>query len=392
MALLKRNAASGDDSSRVVTATVRFARNPDDLAAIRSGDIVLVDVPGLSTATAQALIARRVAAVLNVSGGSGSQFPRFGARLLHDADIPLVENLGDSVWSSLRSGETVRLEDNALYRADALVATGQRQTAELVEQTIDEASIALANRLDSVTANAAERLRRERTMLLEGEGVPKLSVKVKGRPAVVVSDAHDVRSDLRGIRRYIRDNDPVLLAVGSGADVLLAMGLTPHVLVGRSDELTTTGIEKATDVVVVSADGHLDGADRFEGRKQSAQVFASSGASEDLAMMLADAQGASVIVTAGAAPSLEALLDRDTADVSSSFITRLAVGRRVVDAKAVHQFAVQRIGWVVPLLLVLAGVVAVAVAVAVTPRGATWYADPSGTLGDFWTWIKGLFS
>jgi hypothetical protein len=44
------------------------------------------------------------------------------------------------------------------------------------------------------------------------------------------------------------------------------------------------------------------------------------------------------------------------------------------------------------LLLLLAGIVAVVAAIAVTPVGHDWFGSFGDHLDDFGTWIKGLFS
>jgi uncharacterized membrane-anchored protein len=73
-------------------------------------------------------------------------------------------------------------------------------------------------------------------------------------------------------------------------------------------------------------------------------------------------------------------------------MSRLRAGSKIVDAKAVHHFSTDRMAlWPITLLL-LAGVVAVATAVAVTPVGNDWFDSLGTQLSDFGNWIKGLIS
>ncbi len=78
--------------------------------------------------------------------------------------------------------------------------------------------------------------------------------------------------------------------------------------------------------------------------------------------------------------------------MSSTFLTRLRVGSRLVDAKSVSEFYRHRMKtWPILLLLIVA-VVAVGVAVAATPVGDSWVTWFGNQFDDFSNWIQGLFS
>lgn len=391
MALLKRKRADAVDAPGVV-GPARLARETTDFTAVRAGDVVVIDIADLEAQDAQTLAAREVAAVVNASPSSTGRYPNLGPQVLVNAGIALVDDVGDGIFARLRSGERLRVDGAAVYRGDELVATGVEMTGERISAGLTQASTELSNRLDSVTANASDQLRRERAMLFEGARIPRLVQSVRDRAAIIVADAFDVEADLKGLRRFIRDNDPLLIAVGKGGDRLVDMGLVPHVLIGTDEELPTGAIAKAREVVVVSPSGRIARPERFEQHGTPATVFAATGASQDLAILLADHNDASVIVLAGAPPTLLALLERDTADVGSAFVARLKAGTKVVDAKAVRFFAVQRLSWLVPVLLLLAGVVAVVAAIATTPAGMSWWDDLRDLVGDGVSWIEGLFS
>lgn len=391
MALLKRKRAAEVDAPGVA-GPARLAREASDFAGVRAGDIVVIAISDLEAPDAQVLVDREVAAVINAAPSSTGRYPNLGPQLLASAGVALVDDVGEGVFARLRSGERLRIDGAAIYRGEELIATGVEMTGERISAGLTQASTELSNRLDSVTANASDQLRRERAMLFEGARIPRLQQSARGRAAVVVSDAFDVEADLKGLRGFIRDNDPLLIGVGKGADVIVGLGLIPHILIGTDEELTTSAIARAREVVVVSPSGRIARPERFEQHGVPATVFAANGASQDLAILLADQHDASVIVLAGAPPTLVALLERDTADVGSAFVARLKAGTKVVDAKAVRFFAVQRLSWLVPVLLLLAGIVAVLAAVATTPAGMSWWADLRDLTGGGTAWIEGLFS
>lgn len=388
MPILKRRKSAVPEGPGVI-GPARLARRPDDLSTVRAGDVVVLDMVDLSAESAQSLVERGVAAVVNVSTSSSGRFPNLGPRLLVEAGIVLVDRVGEAVWQTLRSGDVVRVHEGAVFLGETTIATGIEMTSVRVRDQLDEASSGLTNQLDSIVTNAANTLRRDRAMLLEGAGIPAIATSIKDRPVVVVSDGPDAAADLKAIRSFIRDHDPVLVGVGVGAELLLDRGLRPHLLVGRGDDLSGRAIERSGEVVIVSPSGRLDRPEQFEAHGLQPVVFTAAGAPENLAVLLADQNEAAVIVQVGAPSRLVDVVDGDTADAAGTFIARLRAGSRVVDAQAVAWFARQRLSWFIPVLLLLAGVVAVVAAVATTPLGHEWLSPVTDSVT---SWIEGLVS
>ena len=98
-------------------------------------------------------------------------------------------------------------------------------------------------------------------------------------------------------------------------------------------------------------------------------VFPATGTSEDVAMLLADDKGAELIVAVGTHETLVEFLDKGRSGMASTFLTRLRVGGKLIDAKGVSRLYEQRVSNGQVALLVLAGVVALLAALAVTPVG-----------------------
>src|SRR5690606_16006528 len=155
-----------------------------------------------------------------------------GPQVLAGAGIPLVDRVGEGVWQTLRSGDVVRIDDGAVHLGETTVATGIEMTESRVRDQLDEASSGLSSQLDSIVTNAADTLRRDRAMLLEGAGIPEVSTTIKGRPVVIVANGPDAARDLKSIRSFVHDHDPVLIGVGEGAELLITASLRPHLVVG----------------------------------------------------------------------------------------------------------------------------------------------------------------
>lgn len=391
MPIRKRKSAVPPDAKGVV-GTLRFVRRDKDFAALRAGDIVLVELPELDARQAQTLIDGRVQAVLNAAASSSGTVPNIGPRMLRTAGIVLVDITSDDVWARLKSGETLRIEEGRVFRDEVLVVSGVELDEERTTTALKSASDSLATRLDSLATNAADHIHREHGLLLAGSSVPRVRTRLRGRAVVVVSRAFDDAADLKALRRYIGDNDPVLIGAGPGADVILKAGHKPGIVVGALDNISDAAIKAAGEVVVTTSSGTVDRPERLERHGKEIVTFVSSGSDDDLAIILADTNEAAVIVHVGGPASLTQFLEKSPHEAARMFVARLRAGAKIVDARSVRHFTAQRFPVWPLLLLLVAGIAAVVVAVGVTPVGQDWYDSIGVRLTDLGSWIKGHFT
>ncbi|AWB92489.1 putative cytokinetic ring protein SteA [Aeromicrobium chenweiae] len=391
MAIWKRKTPLPPDVEGVI-GTLRSARRDSDIASLREGDIALVEHPDLDARQAQALIDRRVRVVLNAVPSTSGRVPNTGPQMLARAGVTLVDLTSEGAWTRLKSGEQLRVDDGRVFRDEVLVVEGDVIDEARAAADLTAAQDGLVTRLDSLTANASDHIRREQAMLLTGAKVPELRTDLSGRAVVVVSRGYDDAADLRGLKRWIADHDPVLIGAGAGADVLIGAGYTPALVVGSMDNISDQAIRTSGEVVVTTVSGTVDMPERLERHGKEIVTFVSTGSDDDLAILLADTNEAAVIVHVGGPRTLTEVLERTPSDAARIFVARLRASSKIVDAKAVHHFTSQRLALWPVLLVLLAGIVAVGVAVAITPVGQDWFDSLGDRLADLGTWIKGLFS
>jgi len=108
-------------------------------------------------------------------------------------------------------------------------------------------------------------------------------------------------------------------------------------------------------------------------------------------MLLADDKGAELIVAVGTHATLVEFLDKGRSGMASTFLTRLRVGSKLVDAKGVSRLYRQRISNVQLLLLVLAGLLALGVALASTEAGQTLLGLTGARFDDLFSWSRSIF-
>jgi uncharacterized membrane-anchored protein len=376
-----------------VIGTARLDRHTKRLTArLQPGDVAVIEHVDLDSASADALVAAGVAAVVNASASISGRYPNLGPEILLDAGIPLLDDVGPEVFGMLRDGETVRLHDGGVYRGEQFLVAGQEQDVASVAQALTQARTGLTTQLEAFAANTVEHLLEDRDLLLDGAGVPDITTALEGRPAVIVVRGHDYRDDLTALRPYIRDQRPVLIGVDGGADALLEAGLRPDLIVGDLDAVSDDALGSGAEVVVrADPDGRARGLERVQDLGVPAVLFPAAGTSQDVAMLLADSKGATLLVAVGSHTTLVEFLDQGRPAMASSFLTRLRVGGTLVDAKAVSRLHRRQISVWPLLLLVLSTLLVMAAAAYVSSAGSADGALVTQWWHDLRSWLDGLF-
>jgi uncharacterized membrane-anchored protein len=377
-----------------VTGVARVDRRAETLLPrLRRGDIAVLDQVDLDRATADALVAAEVAGVVNASPCISGRYPTLGPEILVNAGVPVIDAVGTDVFRDVKDGTRIRLHEDRLY-ADASedpLAEGRPQTMETVAAQLMGAKAGLSAQLEAFAADTMEYMKRERTLLLDGVGVPEVRTPMAGRHVLVVARGYDYRDDLVALRHYLREFRPVLVGVDGGAEALVEAGYHPDLIVGDlnavSDEILRGGAEV---VMRADQDGRADALERVQDIGVDVISFPTSGTSEDVALLLADAYEAELVVTVGTHATLEEFLDRGRSGTASTFLVRLKLGGRLVDAKAASRLHRSRISAGALLVLVFVTLVAVGVILALAADGRAWTAMIAGWWDQAYAWAKEL--
>ena len=321
--------------ARVDTRTKRL------LGRLHPGDIAIIDHEDLDRVSAEGLISRQVGAVVNASRSSTGRYPNLGPLLLRTAGIPLLDEAGPDVME-LIEGTRVRLEGaKLLSELDGrveIVAGGRLLELEDVEEQLDAAKRGIAAEIERFAENTIEYVRNERDVLVEAARLPEVKADFHGRHVLIVVRGQDYKSDLAALRSYVREVRPLLIGVDGGADALLEFGLSPDIIIGDMDSVTTKALLTSAELVVHAySGGKAPGLERIEALGLDSVVFEATGTSEDIAMLLAYERGAELIVAVGTHASLVDFMDKGRKGMASTFLTRLRVGTILVDAKGVSR-------------------------------------------------------
>jgi uncharacterized membrane-anchored protein len=360
----------------VLAGTARLDRRTKRLVGrLRPGEIAVIDHVDIDRVAADSLVAVGVLAVLNAKPSISGRYPNLGPEVLVQAGITLIDDLGESAFQRIRDGAVVTIEDNTVLLDGEAVAHGVRQDAETVAKSMADAREGLSVQLEAFAANTMDYLKQERDLLLDGVGVPDVETAIAGRHVLIVVRGYDYKADLDVLRPYIREFKPVLIGVDGGADALVESGYAPDMIIGDMDSVTDDVLRCGAEIVVHAyPDGRAPGLARVHQLDVPAVTFPAAATSEDLAMLLADEKGATLIVAVGTHANLIEFLDKGRGGMASTFLTRLKVGGKLVDAKGVSRLYRQNISGSSLLLLVLAAIAAMASAVAVSTVGKAYLA------------------
>lgn len=358
---------------------------------LTAGDIAIIDHEDLDRVSAEALVECKPAIVLNAAKSTSGRYPNLGPGILMDAKIPLIDDLGSAVMD-IRENKRVEVYGGQVYVGEELIAEGQVQTSDTVAASRQAAKAGMAVQLKAFASNTMEYVEKEQDLILDGFGVPDVKTKFAGRHALIVVRGYRYKEDLNALRPYIREYRPIMIGVDGGADAILEAGYKLDMIVGDMDSVSDEALRSGAEIVVHAyRDGRAPGQKRVEDLGVEHVVFPATGTSEDIAMMLADDKGSPLIVAVGTHSTLVEFLDKGRRGMASTFLTRLKVGPKLIDAKGVSKLYRSRISnWQVAML-VIAGLIAIVAALVATSAGQIFIDLLQVWWSDIASWIRNLF-
>jgi uncharacterized membrane-anchored protein len=313
-------------------------RTKDLIPRLRPGEIAVIDHEDLDLVSAEGLVERHPAAVVNARASITGRYPNSGPAVLARAGIPLIDRAGPEVIDVLREGDVVEIHGAEIHRGGAVIATGALLEGDELDRQLASAKTHLGDELEAFARNTVDYLTRERALFLEGAGVPETRTQIDGRHALVVVRGYDYKRDLQTLRGYIGEVKPVLIAVDGGADALIDEGFKPDIIIGDMDSVSSAALTSGAEIIVHAyPDGRAPGLERVRSLGLDPRVFPSAGTSEDIALLLAYERRADLIVAVGSHAHLVEFLDKGRGGMASTFLVRMKVGSKLVDAKGVNR-------------------------------------------------------
>ena len=381
----EKSGLSGSRSTSV-EGRVWIARDlHQKIPTFNEGDFLLIEDNDLTQADAELLIESGVQLVINAALSVTGRVRSRGPQTLIDAGIVLLDDCGSDVWA-LKDGDSITVKGTDILREGKRVAQGHRyDSLKDLPSDIPDADQALSDQLQAFEASTSTFLEYEGAGVLRGEGYPELATQVSGRQVLLVCDSPRASQQLRDLGQWIRDTQPLVVAVEGGALRAKRAHLKPAIIVGDMTEVPDKIIRSGAEIVVPRAHEGDQGRDRLNRMGIDYHQIDLSASAQDVAISLLSFMDPAAIVVAGDARELEDYLELPRSVVTPAFLIRLRAGDLLIPAHAVSATYRSRIrgGWLFLLACVLFA--SMGVALWATPWGHDLYMS-------VWNWISQLWS
>ena len=355
------------------------------IPTIGEGDFLLIEDNDLTQADAELIIESGAQLVINAALSVTGRVRSRGPQTLIDAGIVLLDDCGSDVWA-LKDGDSITVKGTDILREGKRVAQGHRyDSLKDLPSDIPDVDQALSDQLQAFEASTSTFLEYEGAGVLRGEGYPELATQVSGRQVLLVCDSPRASQQLRDLGQWIRDTQPLVVAVEGGALRAKRAHLKPAIIVGDMTEVPDKIIRSGAEIVVPRAHEGDQGRDRLNRMGIDYHQIDLSASAQDVAISLLSFLDPAAIVVAGDARELEDYLELPRSVVTPAFLIRLRAGDLLIPAHAVSATYRSRIrgGWLFLLACVLFA--SMGVALWATPWGHDLYMS-------VWNWISQLWS
>ncbi len=277
-------------------------------------------------------------AVVNASSSSDGRYPNAGPLLLVRSGVTLIDVEGADPFELLDDGAQVTIAAGAVSVGGRELLRGRVLGVAELEERLAEQRERVDEALAEFAENTVAHVRQETDLLTGTVEFPPTRTSFRDRHVLIVVRGEGHRSDLKALRAYIRDVRPLVVAVDGGADGCLEAGLRPDVILGDMDSAGDAALRCGAELIVHAyPDGRAPGRERLLELGLEHTLVPAAGTSEDVAMLMSYEKGADLIVSVGAHFNLIEFLDRNRGGMSSTFLTRLRIGEKLVDAKGVSR-------------------------------------------------------
>ena len=313
-------------------------KTKDLVKRIKSTDVAVIDHSDVDQVSAESLIETGVEVVINADKSSTGRYPNTGPFILCSAGIHLVDNVGKKIFDLIDDGDEIEIDHGKIFRNGKVIASGDVKNLIIIKEELERSKATISDEIEKFAINTLDYVKKERELILETPEMPDITTKISGRHVLVVVRGYDYKADLQALKPYIKEMRPILIGVDGGADAIRAEGFKAYIIIGDMDIVTDETLKPGSELIVHGdMGGEAPGKHRLDKLDLMSTVFKAACTSEDLAMLLSYELGAELIVAVGTHGHLIEFLDKGREGMSSTFLVRLKVGDRLVDAKGVNQ-------------------------------------------------------
>ncbi len=342
-----------------IKAPVKLDKKTKDLIKrLDPGDIAIIDHDDLDEVAANSLVDKKISAVINCGKSISGRYPNLGPGIISKANIPIFDIDKYDLFNKLEDGNIIEIIDEKILVKNELIGEVELLSKDKIEKLSKLAEENIDIELEKFIKNTLDYANKEKGFILGNLKIPTISTQIKGKHVLVVVRGQNYREDLSTIISYINEVNPILIGVDGGGDALLEFGFTPHIIVGDMDSVSDKCLKKCKEIIVHAyPDGRAPGMDRIKSLGLDGISLPAPGTSEDIAMLLAYDKGADLIVAVGTHSNMIDFLEKGRKGMASTFLVRMKVGSKLIDARGVNELYKSSIKSKHILGLIIAGVI-----------------------------------
>ena len=145
------------------------------------------------------------------------------------------------------------------------MASGTVLEQEWAESAFSDAQQSLMDDMEAFFGNTIQFIHSETPLLIDGIGIPSTGIDFKDRKVLIVGPGYEHRKQVKELRNFIREYDPVLVGVDEAADTLVDLGYKPDLIVGNPAGIGAEALRSGAKVVLpADPDGHAIGLERIQ--------------------------------------------------------------------------------------------------------------------------------
>lgn len=322
-----------------ISGTARLGKVTKHLApTLIPGDIAVIAHEDIDRVSAEMLVKTGIKAIVNAEKSATGSFPNVAPLQIIQSGVALVDCVGMEIFDILEDGDRIEVDGPDIKRDGKVVATGHVVCVEEVRDEVREATSNVDESIDEFVVNTAEYLKQERGHIIYNPDPPMVQTKLSGRHVLVVARGPDYEKDLHTLKSYISEMKPAIIAVDGGADAVIEEGYEPDIIVGDMDSVSDEALEGAPEIIAHAyEDGTCPSAARLDELGVEYKIWPLAATSEDLALLLAWENDADLIVAVGTHSNYIEYMEKGRPGMASTFLVRLKVGTKLVDAKGVSK-------------------------------------------------------
>ncbi|MFA5524269.1 MAG: putative cytokinetic ring protein SteA [Tissierellales bacterium] len=322
----------------VLKGTVKKDKKTKNLInRLEPGDIAILDHKDIDEIAAISLVESKIKCVLNLDTSISGKYPNKGPTVLYEAGIILLESKNKDIYDIVSEGEEIELNENVVVYKNKIIGTFEELNYEKIQKLLKIGYSNLEFELDKFIENTLEYAKREKELVLEKGNIPRIKTKMINKHALVVVRGKDYKKDLNAIQNYISEMRPVFIGVDGGGDAIIEFGYVPDILIGDMDSVSDRCLQLSKEIIVHAyKEGGAPGLERVKKLGLEAKIYSSAGTSEDIALLLAYSNNVDLIVAVGTHSNMIDFLEKGRRGMASTFLVRLKIGSKLVDAKGVN--------------------------------------------------------